>query len=165
MKNLDAKAVQDEITTLLLVYPELLEDEVLREDMIEGQTSTFEFLSGILNKIDYVDALAAGAAKKIEELKERKARLERSEYALRSLIQKIMNIADLRKVVLAEATISISAGQQKVIGEGVDGLPDECVRIKKEPDRMKIKTLLLAKETVPGYVLSNAEPVLRILVK
>ena len=49
--DLDTKYVRDQITALLLANPELTEDEVLREDMIEGTTTTFEFLSKIVRMI------------------------------------------------------------------------------------------------------------------
>ena len=165
MKNLDAKAVQGEITALLLSYPELSDDEVLREDMIEGQTSTFEFLSGIVRKIGSTKALAGGTADYIGELQERKARLERREHALRSLISKVMNTAELRKAELPEATISISAGRPKVVIVNEQEIPKDFLRIKTEPDKTRIGAALAAHEHVPGCALSNAEPVLRILVK
>ena len=165
MKQLDAKVVQDEITALLLAYPELLEDEVLREDMIEGQTGTFEFLSSIVRKIGSTKALAGGTADYIGELQERKARLERREQALRSLIGKIMNTAELRKAELPEATISISAGRPKVVIVNEQEIPKNFLRIKTEPDKIRIGTALAAHEHVPGCCLSNAESVLRILVK
>ena len=165
MKALDVKSVQDEITALLLLYPELLEDEVLREDMIEGQTSTFEFLSGIVRKIGSTKALAGGTADYIGKLQERKARLERREHALRSLISKVMNTAELRKAELPEATISISAGRSKVVIVNEQEIPKDFLRIKTEPDKTRIGAALAAHEHVPGCALSNAEPVLRIAVK
>jgi hypothetical protein len=165
MKTLDTKTVQDEITALLLAYPELEEDEVLRADTIEGQTGTFEFLSGIVRKIGSTRALADGTDDYIRELKERVARLDRREHALRSLINKVMNTAELRKAELAEATISISAGRPKVVIVNEQEIPRDFLRIKTEPDKTKIGAALSAHEHVPGCALSNAEPVLRILVK
>jgi len=165
MKQLDTKTVQDEITSLLLAYPELEEDEVLRADMIEGQTSTFEFLSSVVRKIGSTKALAGGTAEYIGELQERKARLERRDQALRSLISRIMNTAELRKAELAEATLSISAGRPKVMVINEREVPKEFLRVKTEPDKNRIGAALTAHEHVPGCALSNAEPVLRIIVK
>lgn len=165
MKTLDAKYVQDEITALLLAHPELAEDEVLRADSIEGETGAFEFLSSLVRKIDGTKALASGTAYYIEELRGRKARLDRRENALRDLIMKVMNTADLRKAELPEATLSIRSNQPKVLIINDAEIPDEFMRIKKEPDKLRIKAAMMAHENVPGCVLSNAEPSLAILVK
>lgn len=165
MKTLEAKYVQDEITALLLAHPELAEDEVLRADSIEGETGAFELLSSIVRKIDATKALAGGTADYIEELRGRRARLERREVALRDFIMKIMNTANLRKAELAEATLSIRASQPKVLIINDAEIPDEFMRVKKEPDKLRIRAAMVAHENVPGCVLSNGEPSLAILVK
>jgi hypothetical protein len=118
-----------------------------------------------VRKIGSTKALAGGTADYIGELQERKARLERREHALRSLIGKVMNTAELRKAELPEATTSISAGRQKVVIVNEQEIPKDFLRIKTEPDKTRIGAALTAHEHVPGCALSNAEPVLRILVK
>src|SRR5215469_17181366 len=164
-RRLDPKATVDEITALLLANPELDEDEVLRADMIEGETGAFEFLSAIVRKIGATQAIAAGTAEYIGELQERKARLERREHSLRGLIQKVMNSAELKKAELPEATVSIKAGVPKVVIINEAEIPREFLRIKTEPDKTKIKAAIQAHEDVPGAALSNSEPVLAIHVK
>lgn len=165
MKNLDLKYIQDEITQLLIAYPELEEDDVLRADSIEGETRAFEFLSSIVRKIGATQAIASGTADYIGELHERKARLERRELALRALIFKVMNTAELKKAELAEATLSIRAGVPKVVIVNEQEIPNEFMRIKKEPDKTLIKAALSAHEYVAGTALSNAEPTLSIRTK
>jgi hypothetical protein len=165
MQALDAKYVQDEITALLLAHPELAEDDVLRADSIEGQTGAFEFLSGIIRKIGSTKTLAKATADYADELKGRKERLERREYALRSLIMKIMNAASLRKAELPEATLSIRNSPAKVIIVNESDLPDCYWRVKREPDKTTIRLALNAGDDVPGAALSNGEPSLSILVK
>jgi hypothetical protein len=163
--RLDVKQVQDQITALLLAHPELVEDEVLRADSIEGQTGTFEFLSRIVRLIGSTQAIISGTADYIGELQERKARLERREQALRSLIFKVMNTAELKKAELPEATLSIRTGQPKVLIINEKEIPDEFMRIKKEPDKTRIKVALSNNQNVPGAALSNVEPVMAILTK
>lgn len=160
-----AKYIGDEITALLIAHPELEEDDVLRTDMIEGETHAFEFLSQILRKIGATQAIASGTADYIGELQERKARLERREYALRSLIFKVMNTAELKKVELPEATLSIRSGVPKVVIVNEHELPAKFMRIKTEPAKDVIKAALIANEHVPGAALSNSEPVLSIRTK
>lgn len=165
MRTLDLKYVRNEIAVLLAAHPELAEDEVLRADSIEGETSAFEFLSRLVRKIGATQALAGGTAEYIGELQERKARLERREMALRSLIFKVMNTADIKKAELPEATLSVRSGTPKVVLTNEKELPPEFVRIKKEPDKQRIKAALVAGEHVPGAALSNAEPTLAILTR
>jgi hypothetical protein len=165
MKSLDPIFVQRQILELFAGHPELEEDDVLRADMIEGSTDTFEFLRDIVRKIGATQAIASGTADYIGELQERKARLERREYALRQLIFKVMNSADLRKAELAEGTLSIRNGVPKVVIVNEHEIPKEFLRIKTEPDKIRIKAALQAHEDVPGCVLSNAEASLTIYVK
>lgn len=165
MKNLDLHYVQQEIADLLIAHPELDEDEVLRTDSVEGETSAFEFLAGIVRKIGATQALSNGTADYIGELHERKARLERREHALRSLIFKVMNSAELKKVELPEATLTVRNGVPKVIIVNQHEIPSEFFRVVKEPDKTRIKAAITAGEHVPGTALSNAEPALAIRVK
>jgi Siphovirus Gp157 len=165
MKNLELVYLQQEITQLLLTYPELETDEVLRADNIEGQTGAFEFLSKIVREIGATKALREGTVGYRNELDERIARLERREYALRTLIFKVMGAAELKRCELSEATLSIRTGQQKVVIVDERDLPEEFIRIKREPDKVRIKAALTAREEVPGAALSNAEPVLAIAIK
>jgi hypothetical protein len=158
--------IQQEIAALLIAHPELEEDEILRADSIEGETSAFEFLSKIIRMIGAAQSLTSGTADYIAELQERKARMERREAGLRSLIFKVMNTADLKKVELPEATLSIRAGQQKVVIVNERELPTEFFRLPPpEPDKNLIKAALKSGETILGAVLSNAEPTLAIRVK
>lgn len=161
----DLKSVRDQITALMLAQPELADDEVLREDMIEGQTNAKEFLSQLVRKIGATQAIANGTADYIGELQERKARLERREYALRSLIFKVMQTAELKKAELPEATLSVRAGQPKVVIVNEQEIPRDFLRIKTEPDKSRIKAAIGAGEHVPGAALSNSEPTLAILTK
>jgi len=162
MMRLDLKYVQDEITALLLGHPELVEDEVLLANSIEGETKAFEFLSRIVRLIGSTQAIISGTADYIGELQERKARLERREHALRTLIFKVMQTAELTKAELPEATLSIRQGGPKVVIVNEREIPDEYMRVRKEPDKTRIKAALSAHEHVNGCVLSNAEPTLAI---
>jgi hypothetical protein len=165
MRNLDLHYVQQEIAQLLVCHPELDEDEVLRTDSIEGQTTAFEFLAKIVRLIGSTQAIAGGTAEYVAELQERKARMERREQALRSLIFKVMNAADLRKIELPEATLSVRAGQPKVVIVNEREIPSEFMRVTTAPDKTKIKAAMVAGEHVNGTALTNAEPTLAIRVK
>lgn len=165
MTTLNPAFVQRQIFELLAAHPELEEDEVLRADMIEGATDAHEFLRQVVRKIGSTQIIASGTAEYIDELCERKERLARREYALRQLIFKVMNSANVLKAELPECTLSIRNGQPKVVIVNEAEIPREFLRIKTEPDKTKLKAALQAHEHVPGVVLSNAEPTLSIHVK
>jgi len=90
---------------------------------------------------------------------------ERREQALRTLIFTIMTTANLRKAELPEATVSVRNGTPKVVIVNEKEIPDEFMRIKKEPDKQRLRAALSAHENVAGAALSNAEPTLAIYVR
>ena len=73
-----------------------------------------------------------------------------------------MQTANLAKAELPEATLSIRQGTPKVVIINEREIPDEFMRIKKEPDKTRIKAVMTAGEVVSGCALSNAEPSLTI---
>jgi hypothetical protein len=163
--KLDPRAIQHEIHNLLVLYPELLEDDQLRADTIEGETDAFDFLSMLTRKIGQNKVLAESIYAYANDIKERGARIERRVEAFKCLAFKIMHAADLRKAELPEATLSIRAGQQRVIIINESELPASCVRIKREPDKTAIKEILTSGQSVAGAALSNGEPSLSIRVR
>lgn len=163
--RLDPQIIQQQIAGLLIEYPELAEDEILYADMIEGATDAFEFLTEIVRRIEDTKALSDGTAERIRELTERKARFDRRTEGWRAMAFKVMNTADMKKVELPTATLSIRNGAPQVVIHDSTSLPADCLRIKTEPDKTAIKEKLKAGGAVPGAYLSNSEPTLSILVK
>lgn len=162
----DARELQQQIANLYLEYPDLVDDDAMRADMIEGATNMHELLTAVLHGIDDAQILSTGTNARIIELEGRKARFDRKVEFLRAMILKIMRWADLRKVELPDATLSQRAGQQKLIGDpDVELLPEAFVKITRAPDRTKIREALLRGESVPECTLSNAEPSLAIHTK
>ena len=163
--RLDVDHIRQQISNLLLACPELAEDEILRADMIEGETDANEFLIACEKKRVEAKWLAASIEFHQEELDERKKRFERSEQAMRELMFKVMQAADLRKLELPAATLSIRPGVPKVIITIEELLPLEMWRFTKSPDKTKIKETIQGGTPVPGATLSNAEPTLSIRTK
>jgi hypothetical protein len=164
-RRLDTALIALQISNLLLANPELVDDEVLRTDMVEGSTEAFELLRELEAKRREACTLAGGIAGTIAELQARLGRFERREQALRSLAFRIMTAADLRKVELPEATLSIVNGQPRVLITDETIIPDVLCRIKREPDKTRIKEMLKDGKEVRGAVLSNSEPHISIRTK
>lgn len=169
MSNLrqSAHALQQQIANLYLQYPELRDDdEVLRADMLEGATNLDEMLTMILRSIEDTKALRDGTKLRLEELRARQDRFKLRIEFLRSMALQIMQHAEIKKRELPEATLSIRAGVQQVIGEADPAaLPDDLCKISREPDRTKIKEALQAGQHLEGLALSNAPPSLTVRVK
>jgi hypothetical protein len=164
MFNIDE--LRRQIEAMLRDFPDLIEDETLRLDMLDGQTDLREALTGLADKMHDTLSMMAALTQRIATMTERRGRFSRRADFLRALMLKVLQSADLRKIELAEATLSQRAGQPKIVGEvDVNTLPAEFVRVTTEPNRVAIREALMAHREIPGLSLSNAEPGLIIKVK
>lgn len=165
--RLDPTFVRAQIELLRHTHPGIWDegDETLLADMLEAETDLHEFLAAVTeNKCD-ADAKIEGIGDLMSRFKARCDRFEQRSEALRGLMFKIMTQAGVRKVELAAATHSIRNGVPKVIITDETRLPPDCIRIKREPDRIAIKERLSRGEAVPGAELSNSEPQLATRIK
>lgn len=161
----DVDRVRQEILNLLVSYPELAEDELLRADMIEGATSAHDFLRIVEQRRQEATSMAGAIASNIAELGLRQERFERRERAMRQLMFKVMETADLKKIELPEATITMRAGSPQVVIIDHRLLPDDLVRVKREPDKQEIRKRLMEGEALNGAYLSNGFPSVSIRTK
>ncbi|BEV44796.1 siphovirus Gp157 family protein [Afipia carboxidovorans] len=164
--QLDPSAVRQQVENLKLMYPELLEDEEAWLLSLESETDVNELLTSIVRRIEDAKAMKSGTAERLDDLRARKDRFSRREDSLRELAFKVMQMADMSKAELPEATLSIRKGAAKLVGEADPAtLPDELCKISREPNKTAIKEAVARGDVVPGYALSNGEPSLSIRVK
>jgi hypothetical protein len=163
--RLDPAVIKHQVDTLLSAYPELAEDEVLRADMLEGSTDLVEFMRALERRRQEAAATAEALAMTIDAWDARRARFARRDEGIRGLMFAMLQLAHLRKLELPEATLSVRAGVPRVLVTDEAALPDELCRIKREPDRAKIKEALSEFKPVPGATLSNAEDTFAIRVR
>jgi len=164
---LDPTFVRAQIELLRISHPGIWDDgdEILLADMLEAETDLHGFLARVVDRTDDAEEIIDGVESKMTERKARKARFEQRYEAMRALAFKLMQQANVKKVELAAATLSVRAGQPKVIITDEAALPENCIRVRKEPDKIAIKERLARGEPVPGAEMSNAEPVLSMRVK
>jgi Gp157 protein len=161
-----AAVLQQEIANLYLQYPELVDDDTLRVDTLEGATDLKELLTAIVRGIDDARALRDGTKLRLDELKARHDRFKMRIEFLRAMIIKILAHAGMKKIELPDATLSIKAGVPRVLGSADPAsLPDDLCRVTREADMAKIRQRLQDGGAVPGYALSNAEPSLAVYVR
>src|SRR5580765_8768669 len=112
--RLDPIFVRAQIDALRVAYPDIADDEDQWLLTLESETDLREFLTLAVRRMRASEGLAAGAAAEVEELaapaKARQQRFERRSEAMRELMFKLMNQAELRKLELPLATLSIRAG-------------------------------------------------------
>lgn len=166
MRQLDPAIIKQQIANLKIAFPDLLDDEDDWMLALESETDIKEYLRTVERKREDTAALEEALAATIDIMRQRKARFERREQAMRALLFAAMQMADLKKCELPEATLSIRLGTPHVIVTDETSIPDEFMRIKKEPDKTKIKAALAdGFASVPGAEMSNAEPVLNVRTK
>jgi len=164
--RLDPVFVMQQIEALRYSHPGIWDegDETLLL-ALESETDLPEFLARVIDCMDDAEENIDGIEIKMNERQARKARFEQRYKAMRELARKLMEQAGLRKVVLPAATLSIRAGVPRVIITDEAALPENCVRIKREPNKTMIWELIDQGATVPGAELSNSEPQLAVRVK
>lgn len=164
--NLDPTIVRQQIENLKVSYPDLIEDDESWQMSLESETDLPALLTAIVRKIEDAKALAVGTKDRLDELEKRKARFEERVDAMRQLAFKMMQAAEVNKIELAEATLSLRNGAQQLVGEADPAaLPDTLCKVSRTIDRTKVKEALKAGQEVPGFTLSNAAPSLSIRVK
>jgi len=158
----DLNEITRQVDGLRAAHPELWEDEDERvlADMLEGVTSFNELMTRITARMLRASNLAKSQAAELRDLKARHARYERRHEALRELAFKAMQIAELRKLELPRATLSIGTAPTKVIITDESALPMDCVRVTVTPNKEAIKAYIKDGSVVPGATLSNAEETL-----
>lgn len=151
--HLDAEFVKAEIGRLIAMYPELAEDTELRLGAIEGETDAHRIIERALNERQEAESLAGACHTRKTELQARQSRFERKADAMKELIRSVMKAAQLPKLVLPEATITLTKGRQSVCIEDLDSIPQGYFHLKKEADKTAIREAMESGEQIPGAAL------------
>lgn len=159
---IDPRIIRQQIANILVLHPELADDEELRADVVEAETSAYDLLRLIVQKIGATKALEAALEQHIKDLEARKDRLGLRIESLRTLAKQILNAADLRKVELPEATLSIGKGRQKLLIHG--DVPESFTVYKPEPDKPKIRVALEAGEPLNFACFERGDEVLTVRI-
>jgi hypothetical protein len=163
---LDPAIVRQQIENLKISHPLLLEDDEAWQMSLESETEIADLLTNIVRRIEDTKALVIGTKSRFEELKAREDRFKHRIEALRELAFKVMQTAEVAKLELPEATLSLRAGQQQLVGEAdPNSLPDSLCTISRNLNRTAIKDALKTGQAVPGFELSNSPPSLTIRIK
>lgn len=150
---------------ILEAYPELAEDESLRADILDAETDFNRLIDALVKRKLDAREMAAGAKARKQEVGERQSRFERQEAGFDTLIKSLMQFADMQKVVLPEATVSLTKPRTKVNVIDVNELPQGFYVVERKPKSAEIKAALEAGEQVPGAELALGDEGLMVRTK
>lgn len=160
--KIDAEQVSRHIENLILRFPELADDEALREDMISGETDLDKVVERALDHMAEADMMVSAIKERCSVQQERQQRYQNRSDAMRSLIKDLMETANLRSLPLPEATVSLANGRQTVVITSVDELPQGYVAYEPKPDKKAIGDALKAGEDIPGAMLQTGDTSLTV---
>jgi Siphovirus Gp157 len=152
------------IEELKINHPELADDDDLRADVFEGETDLHSVLERLVSAAIEADTWAGAVKTRCDELMERQKRFSDKNDVIRNLILSIMERANLPKIQLVEATLSMRKIAPSPIVTDIDLLPDNCVKIERRADMAAIKAAIEVGEVL-GVVMSNGKTSLTIRIK
>lgn len=164
MSNLymDTQQVKANIAALMSEYPELQDDEELHFDMLEGETDLNEIITRILSEKLEADAMADAVKSRMTDLQARKQRYEKKGQMMRGLIKSLMDTAQIDKMTLPEASLSIRQSPVSVDVTDLEALPQGFFKVERKADKTAIKTAIKAGEEIPGAELVEGSPTLSV---
>jgi Siphovirus Gp157 len=164
---LNPQVVKQQIENLKLNHIEFIgDDEEAWLSALESETEFKELITTIVRRLEDYKALTIGTKDRLEELEARKRRFENRVDGLRDLIFKLMESAELPKLELPEATLSIRNVPPSVVITDEENLPDIACKFIRKPDLKKIKELLTDDTGyVAGATMSNGSRTISIRIK
>jgi hypothetical protein len=163
--DLDVHFLEQEITNLVLAYPELAEDEALKADMISGEFDVEAVMARVISHLLEAEEVLDGIKPRFEDLTERKKRWERRKEFCRALAQRVLEASGRPRIELPEATVSKSVGRDSVEITDINSLPQGYYASERVADKKAIKTALDAGADIPGASVKKGEPSITVRTK
>lgn len=161
----DAAYLKSEIGRLINDYPDLADDELLRADMLDAETDLEKVVSRALDERREAETMANAIKEREAALAARRSRYEKKADAMKALIKSVMQSADLDKLTLPEATLTVQRPRTSVDVTNVEELPQGFFKIERKADKTALKKALEAGEEIPGAELALGDETLAIRVK
>ena len=153
----DAMALRSQISGLIALYPELEEDAQLLADTIDGETNFERVAEKVLEFIREAETMENAVKERKATMAERQKRYERQGESGRRILISLMKTARVDKVVLTEATISLTKPRDGVSITDLDALPQGFFRSERKALPKEILAAIKSGETVPGAELATGE--------
>lgn len=151
---------------LIREEPDIIDDEKLLHDMLEGETGdAMDTLDALIRASIHAGSMADMGKTRAMEVRERASRYERRQETLRGVVFAALSALELTRHEQPDFTVSIRNLQPSVVITDETALSDDLVRIERKPDKALIKAALTAGQIVPGAELSNAPQTLSVRTK
>jgi hypothetical protein len=134
------------------------DDEQLKIDMLEGETDLLDQVRRLLNGIETDEGDKAALKSQIEDRKSRMDRCDHRIEARREAILALMQCAELDKLPLPEATVSVRTVAASIKVNDPQAVPEEYTVPAPKPDLAKIKEAFApATEGLPNWLRVEPE--------
>jgi len=153
--------------TLKFALGEFAEDDTLLRDMIEGETSLFEMIDLVVDRIGQEQELIDGIQKRQDELSARRERIRYRQAGFKAMIEQAMQILDASKLERPEATLSLSKRAPKLVIYDEAEVSGQFFK-RQDPviDRKSLTDALKAiedpRDAIPGARLESSPQTLTI---
>lgn len=151
---------------VLLLYPDLAEDDDALFDTVDGEVDLDRAIERTLRHRADDLAFVVALKQRMADMKARADRFEHRAEARKAAVLTAMELTGRRRMKLPEFTLTVGETRQQVVITDEDALADEFVRTTQSPDKTAIKAALDAGQEVAGAVLSNGgAPTLTVRTK
>lgn len=141
------------------------DDDDMIATAVEGETGLVEAISDAVDRISELKAHQTALEGQIKSLTERRSRFEDQEARIKAAVHVAMGQAEMRKLELPQATLSVRAVASKAEITDEAAIPAKFWK-PQDPrlDKKAVLDALKSKEDVPGAILSNGGETLAIKV-
>src|SRR6188768_564861 len=115
---------------LVAIEPDIIADERLLFDTLDGETDAVDQLRRILRHGIEASVFAEALKRHVQVLEQRRARFEAREDACRASVREAMDALGISKLIAEDFTASIVAGRPAVQIISADVLPEAFIRTK-----------------------------------
>lgn len=157
MNHFDIEKVRSEIIALIAANPELAEDEILREDMLDGCTDLDELKERLGFQMIVIKGQRVATQFYIDHYEKKDAAYERGEEALKAIAGRLQDAAGLPRLKTVSGTFYTTTQNPKPVVLNEDALPEECFSVERWPSMTKIKEWIKANngQLPAGVAMSN----------
>lgn len=148
---------------LLARFPDI--DPETIQDTLDGETGALDAVARLIRSGREDEASAAGLKDYINTLTARSERLTERAKARKAAALSMMQEIGVRKIERPDFTASVIPGPMSVLILDAASLPDWAFKEPPPPipNKGMIRTLLGEGRSIPGAILSNGEPYLKVL--
>jgi Siphovirus Gp157 len=157
--------LRNQIEALKRDIPNLVEDEKLWIDTLDGETNFNEFMGRLIRLDAEAKAISLAMVSIAEDYTQRAGRFKRRSEWLRGLMHGALQAAALPSLKLPEGTITERQPCAKLEILDANELPQGYFEIERVPEKAALKKALEAGEKIPGAALVFGDASITVRVK